>query len=427
LPEPPTGLGPSLGLDVLVDRVGRHDLWVSPYDPDLMSLPEAVSGAAIQPSLRAAGLLDGPALVHARLIRYRPGRRAVVRYQVVPRPERGGRPRALRSGEALFDRDRFGREQVGRERFGSEQPGHERFGRDRTDTVLYGKVLRADRAARVRLLARALAPGRRYWGASTDALDDGRPDAKRFRSPTDGGWWRGADLRLAIPSPLDNGLFVTPAIGGRSLRELLLGGDPLPAPARVVSALVALSRFQPPGDVLAPSERRHPARQLDYAVAVLGHVLPHRADDLSRVADVLVEDVAGWEPTGFAHGDLYDDQVYVDERYGIGFIDLDDMGPGDPAMDAGNACAHLLALAAAVPRHAHRLVAYRELLRGAFIERLGVSPAELAWRETLALLLLATGPFRVQSPDWPAETSHLVDLAIRLTSRDREAPWPTCS
>jgi hypothetical protein len=103
------------------------------------------------------------------------------------------------------------------------------------------------------------------------------------------------------------------------------------------------------------------------------------------------------------------------------------MGPGDPAIDAANACAHLLALAAAVPARALRLVGYRELLRAALVEGLGVSPVEFAWREALALLLLATGPFRVQSARWQDESSHLIDLAIRLTSRDREGSWRTCS
>jgi Phosphotransferase enzyme family len=403
LPEPPPGLGPSLGLDVLAGTVGRHSVWVHPYDPDLTSLPEAVSGAAMGRRLRAAGLLDGPALVHARLVRYRPGRRAVVRYQVVPRPERGGRPRALRSGRALF-----------------------------------GKVLRADRAERVGRVARALA----WEGVDAGAFDTprwpadrfdaarlagSRADAKRFGSPTDGGWRRLADLRLAIPSPLGDGLFVAPAIGGSSLRDLLLGGGSLPAPGRVVGALAALSTFGPPGGMLTANERRHPARLLDHAVGLLGHVLPDRRDQVARAAEAVTAGVSGWRPSAFVHGDLYDDQIFVDDGYGVGLIDLDDAGPGDPAIDAANACAHLLALAAAVPWRARRLVAYRDLLRAAFVERLDVAPNDLAWREALGLLLLATGPFRVQSPNWQSETNHLIDLAIRLTSRDREGPWRICS
>jgi hypothetical protein len=59
-------------------------------------------------------------------------------------------------------------------------------------------------------------------------------------------------------------------------------------------------------------------------------------------------------------------------------------------------------------------VAYRGLVRRAFLDRLGVSPADLAWRETLAMLLLAAGPFRVLDPRWPAEVGRRVRLAVRL-------------
>jgi hypothetical protein len=394
LPEPPAGLAARLGLDVVAGTVDGHQLWVYPYDPDLAALPGAVSGAAVAPLLRAAGLVEGPALVHARLLRYRPGRRAVVRYQIVPRPGRGDRPRAPRSGRALF-----------------------------------AKVLRSDRADRVRQLAGALDGLDQSGGRdpATNVNGDVFARAVAYGSPIGGGWRRHADLRLAIPSPLDDGLFVAPAIGGSSLRDLLLGGGSLPDPGRLAWMLGAIAAIEPAGEMPPANERRHPARLLDHAVGLLGHVLPERRDAVERAAGPIVAGMDGWQPTALVHGDLYDDQIFIDERGGLGLIDLDDMGPGDPAIDAANACAHLLALAAAVPSRALRLVAYRELLRASFIERLGVSPADFAWREALALLLLATGPFRVQSARWQDESSHLIDLAVRLTSRDREGSWRTCS
>ncbi|HEX5949189.1 MAG TPA: hypothetical protein VFZ45_06460, partial [Actinomycetota bacterium] len=85
-----------------------------------------------------------------------------------------------------------------------------------------------------------------------------------------------------------------------------------------------------------------------------------------------------------------------------------------PAMDAANFCAHLLVLARAVPAAAGRLAAYRELVREAFLLRLGIPSTELAWREALAALLLASGPFRVLDPRWPAEVTRRIQLAVRL-------------
>ena len=216
---------------------------------------------------------------------------------------------------------------------------------------------------------------------------------------------------------------------GRRCASCCSAGDRLPAPERLAwlpTAVAALGVPQPDA-LFGHTERRHPARLLDHAVRVLGDVLPERRDAVARAAEPVAAGVADWRPTAFVHGDLYDDQIFVDDRYGLGLIDLDDMGPGDPAMDAANVCAHLLALAAVVPWRAHRLVAYRELVRSAFVDRLDTSPDELAWREALAVLLLATGPFRVQSPTWQSDTSHLIDLAIRLTSRSLEGSCRTCS
>lgn len=368
LPEPPSGLGERLGLDEVAATLGHHRVWAFPYDPDLPGLADAISGPVMRDTLRSAGLFDGPAVVSAQLLRYRPRRRAVVRYVIVPRPGRGDRPRAPRPGRAL-----------------------------------YGKVVRHDRGDRLRLLAAG--PGR-SWRARTEATN----------------------LRLAIPTALGHGLFVTPAMTGTPLRSRLVAGGSLPSPGRVALIPEAMAALGPPTAGSAgsafpaePDGRRHPTRLLEHAAGLLSHVLPSSRDTVARVADAVRSGVAaGWAPSAFVHGDLYDDQVFVDDRYRLGLIDLDDAGPGDPALDAANLCAHLLAMTVAAPGIAARLVGYRELVRYAFIDRLGLSPAEFSWREVLALLVLATGPFRVQAPGWPAQSLHLVELALRLTARPLE-------
>jgi aminoglycoside phosphotransferase (APT) family kinase protein len=127
------------------------------------------------------------------------------------------------------------------------------------------------------------------------------------------------------------------------------------------------------------------------------------------------------------HGDLYEAQVFVARDFSLGLIDLDDLGPGDPAGDAANFCAHLIALALSVPAAAPRLLAYRELVRDAFLTRLGIAPAALAWREAVAMLLLATGPFRVLDPRWPREVGRRVRLAVRLLETAEERRCRTSS
>jgi aminoglycoside phosphotransferase (APT) family kinase protein len=119
-------------------------------------------------------------------------------------------------------------------------------------------------------------------------------------------------------------------------------------------------------------------------------------------------------PPRTVHGDLYDAQVFVGREYSLGLIDLDDVGPGDPAMDAGNFLAHLVALALAFPSAGRRVLAYRTLMRTAFLDRLGLDPAELAWREALEMFQLALGPLRTLNRRWPHEVNRRVGLALRL-------------
>jgi hypothetical protein len=369
LPEVPAGLAERVGLSEVATTLGDHHVWAFPYDPELPLLPDAVSGPAMRERLRTAGLVDGPALVSAHLLRYRPGRRAVVRYQIVPRPGRRHHPRTPNPGRALF-----------------------------------GKVLRHDRSDRL---------------ASMSAAD------ARI----------GPDLCLAIPQNLGGGLFVAEAMAGTSLRDRLVAGGALPSPNRLARIPEALAEIAPPAagpvpsaKAPAPNDRRHPARRLEYAVGLLTEVLPTGRDAVARAARAVETGLAdGWAPRAFTHGDLYDDQVFVADDFSLGLIDLDDAGPGDPALDAANLCAHLLAMTLAAPTAARRLVAYRELVRTAFLERLDLAPEAFAWREALALLLLATGPYRVQAEDWPVHSRHLIDLAVRLTTARPEAAWRTCS
>jgi hypothetical protein len=100
----------------------------------------------------------------------------------------------------------------------------------------------------------------------------------------------------------------------------------------------------------------------------------------------------------------------------LGLIDLDDAGLGDPLLDAANLLSHLAVLSASTPRARRRPLAYRALLRPLVLEGLGASEADLTWRESLCMLLLATGPFRVLSPRWPHRVEARVDAALRLLS-----------
>lgn len=254
--------------------------------------------------------------------------------------------------------------------------------------------------------------GRRWETAFGKVLP--RTKAERARRAA-GSVPEGSDaLRLSMPvGSLGEDAFVFEPARGRSLRDLLLTGGSLPSPRRM--ALLPETVAQHVGPRLPEVARPSPTEAAGSAASVLGRLVPSWAGEVERVVEAVAAGAKGRASAATpVHGDLYEAQVFVDEDFSLGLIDLDDLGPGDPAMDAANFCAHLLVLAMSVPAAAGRLAAYRGLVREAFVQRLGVSPADLAWREALAALLLASGPFRVLDPRWPAEVGRRVLLAVRL-------------
>lgn len=221
---------------------------------------------------------------------------------------------------------------------------------------------------------------------------------------------RGGGVRLATGIEA-GGLFLAPALPGRSLRDLLLRGGALPSPERVAGLLGALETRGI--DASLPD----PAADAQGTLSLIERIAPGAAEDAARVAE-RVERGAAEGPVGTrtVHGDLYENQVLVDDDFSLGLVDLDDVGPGELAMDAANFSAHLLALAMAVPSAARRLLAYRMLLRPALAARAGVDERQLDWREGLAMLKLAAGPFRVLEGGWPVAVRRRVEVALRLST-----------
>jgi aminoglycoside phosphotransferase (APT) family kinase protein len=217
-------------------------------------------------------------------------------------------------------------------------------------------------------------------------------------------------MPLEAPS---HGPVLLPPIEGRSLRQLLLSGGSLPSPERVAALLDQFPEAVGalPGEADGGAAPRLAATTRD----LVARLVPEAGDGADRVAGAVAEGaVRDQVGARVIHGDLYEAQVFVGDDYGLGLIDLDDAGPGDPAMDAANFSVHLIALALVAPAARKRLMAYRGLVRRAFLARLAIGPSDLAWREALCMLRLATGPFRVLDPHWPHEVRRRVDLAVRL-------------
>lgn len=110
------------------------------------------------------------------------------------------------------------------------------------------------------------------------------------------------------------------------------------------------------------------------------------------------------------HGDFSSDQVLLQDDGGIGIIDFDAAGLGDPVADLGSFAAHL----------------QREVVRN----RLSASQADALTRElrqgygphtgfetncAAALLHLAYSPFRYREPDWAGRVETLLTRAEEMT------------
>ena len=338
-PAPPTGL-----LDDPVAVSGPYLLWAFPYDPSLPGLPAAADPPLVCHRMSAQFVAVEP-------LRYRPRRRAVLRYRV-----------------------------------GHEAPGPG-----------------AGAVSRRVAFAKVLPPGRAEAALAAADLLRRRP---------------ARSLRLALPvRRLAQGALLVRPIAGHSLRTLLLGGGRLPAPERIARLPEDLAEAAgpviPEARGAGNTRRRVQVSSAERSAEVVSRLLP----GLSTAARRLVESIgaASGEPVAerIVHGDLYEGQVLVAD-HSLGLVDLDDVGPGDPVLDAANFCAHLLALAVSAGQAARRVLGYRQLLRTAFLQRLSVDSRALAWREAYAMLLLAPGPVRVLHPDWPRQVAGRVELAERL-------------
>lgn len=218
-------------------------------------------------------------------------------------------------------------------------------------------------------------------------------------------------LPLALPSgAAAHQTLLFDEMPGTPLRELLTRGGSLPRPERIAALLdelpAAVGRIELPAAA-------DPVKRARSTASLIERLVPSAGEPARRVADEVADRSGPFRPR-VVHGDLYEAQVVVGEDFTLGLMDLDDLAIGDPGVDAGSFCAHLVALALSVPAARGKLLAYRSLVRDAFLERLGLSSADLAWREGFRMLLLAPGPFRTLHPSWPSEVRRRVDLAVRL-------------
>lgn len=219
------------------------------------------------------------------------------------------------------------------------------------------------------------------------------------------------DAGCPVPAPLgwtDNGMVVLAGLPGRTLRELLT--DPAAEPVDLdPDAVVSLLDTLPPALATGPSRRTWGQRAGHYAEVVAAAV-PELAGRARAVAEAVDHDRPEG-PEAAVHGDFYETQFMVRAGRVSGLLDIDTAGRGERLDDAGCLLAHLSVLAQLHPGRAAAINPLGLRLHHRFARDL--DPAALARRTAAVTLSLATGPHRVQEPDWPTRTAQRIALAER--------------
>ena len=211
---------------------------------------------------------------------------------------------------------------------------------------------------------------------------------------------------LPVPEPLgidaELGLLAMRSLPGRTLRAGLEDpGAALPHPDVVADLPSTLPELRRPSTVTSAVEAAPTVGGL------LRRLLPMEAERIDRILEAIGEDdVTDRVPT---HGDYHEAQLLIDPEGRIsGILDVDTLGLGRPADDAGTMLGHL-AVWHAMSGQPDRVGAYASALRQRWESRL--DPIDVRRRAAARILGLAAGPFRVQQSGWPVETMRRLALA----------------
>ncbi len=217
---------------------------------------------------------------------------------------------------------------------------------------------------------------------------------------------RAAGLPVPRVLAVGDGWMAMSAIEGTTLRDRLKQGVRRLPPAERYTALLDALRSV---DLSAMPPVRSRIEDAPHHAAMLGVVLPDARHRLSEIVEGLAAWAAARVPTESVHGDLHEAQLVVDDDSVIGLLDIDDAGPGDPLDDIATLLGHLRFRA--VTNDDARIATYVNGVRDAVVAP-DAGPSVDA-RVAAVLIGLATGPFRIQQPDWEATTTRVLDIAER--------------
>jgi len=279
------------------------------------------------------------------------------------------------------------------------------------DPVVVGALLAefGRRVGGIELRVRAYRPTRR---AVVEVRDSGGvPLYLKVVRPRDVERLHAAHQALAAHLPVprslgvdrERGIVALERLPGATLREALDDPDAaLPAPGDLDDLLRSMPRFPDAGSSKSPIER------VPKLAGLLSAILPGEAARIEHLLAAIGTDEA--PPTIPVHGDFYEAQLLISGGRVTGLLDIDTVGLGRPGDDPATMLGHLASWRGSA-RHPERVTTLANgLLRH---WDLRVDPVDVRLRAAAVLVGLATGPFRVQRPTWPADVAARLDLAQR--------------
>jgi aminoglycoside phosphotransferase (APT) family kinase protein len=215
-----------------------------------------------------------------------------------------------------------------------------------------------------------------------------------------------ADLPVPRVIASGTGWFAMEEIPGPTLRDRVkLTAGVWPASGEFASVIGRLTAV----DGTGLDEARSRVGDAPAHAAMLATVLPTERSRLGRITDLLRTADSNLDRTlGVVHGDLHEAQLVVDGSRIVGLLDVDDVGLGDPVDDAATLVGHLLYRGTTTDEGGARVLRYAETLRNALRRPRDAGRLDVAIAATL--VGLATGPFRIQQPDWVDVTRRQLDV-----------------
>ncbi len=224
-----------------------------------------------------------------------------------------------------------------------------------------------------------------------------------------------ASRHVPVPPVLAStadGVIVLPEARGTPLDTLIADGDAaLPSPEALESVLDAL-----PHELMTLDREPAHLELVEYHAGALRCAATDEPAVLARLAEVVdallaVEGEA--EELVPVHGDFHEGQLFAANGVVTALLDIDSAGPGERSDDWATLLAHLSALAL---DDSSREVATRYVDAALAHAERRLPARQLRERTAAALVGLATGPFRLQHPQWPQHTVTLLDVAMRWLS-----------